>query len=411
MEEKWVRHSVVLSVAAALVLGIAAGPLWGAEEGGVEMLMTGAFLGPVFVYPLVLTAVNVIFLFCETRSPLFLKKGRTFEAVTLVLGMVYSMLALPLTNIVIADWTEQLRNRELHTPIWTQGILTVGLLAAVGIAGYLILSYGTLSKMPPLIPVCAMAGMYLGMAECIVWIVQVFRPDVVMAYLCLLPANAILIGIKVIRRKVKEWKTVQPEKMESFRTPWLEKWNRKLLDSSRWPAAAFLVMWPLLGILICILILCGQRPDSVIRAWTETSDWRLSLREAPQNIYQDEHYLCTVAAGGHPGLVRPLRRGVRHGHPVIVNRQLCIANAFEQVLEERTPRLHRRIRKFYDRYGFPIARHIHSPYAADAVYLLMKPLEWLFLAVLYLVEVKPENRIAVQYLPRPGKCDDISLHK
>ena len=99
-------------------------------------------------------------------------------------------------------------------------------------------------------------------------------------------------------------------------------------------------------------------------------------------------------------LVKRLRRGVRHGHPVIVNRQLCVANAFEQVLEERAPRLHGRIRGFYDRYGFPIARCIRSPYAADAIYLLMKPLEWLFLAVLYLVDVKPENRIAVQYLPK-----------
>ncbi|MFQ6805412.1 MAG: DUF6688 family protein [Lachnospiraceae bacterium] len=172
------------------------------------------------------------------------------------------------------------------------------------------------------------------------------------------------------------------------------------MNSSRWPAAAFLLMWPLLGVLICILILFGQRPDNAIRAWTETSDWRLSLREAPQNIYYDEHYLCTVAAGGHRRLVKPLRRGVRHGHTVIVNRQLCIANAFEQVLEERAPRLHGRIRGFYDRYGFPIARCIRSPYAADAIYLLMKPLEWLFLAALYLVDVKPENRIAVQYLPK-----------
>ena len=30
----------------------------------------------------------------------------------------------------------------------------------------------------------------------------------------------------------------------------------------------------------------------------------------------------------------------------------------------------------------------------------MKPLEWFFLAVLYAVDVKPENRIAVQYLPK-----------
>ena len=32
---------------------------------------------------------------------------------------------------------------------------------------------------------------------------------------------------------------------------------------------------------------------------------------------------------------------------------------------------------------------------------MMKPLEWLFLAVLYLVDEKPENRIAVQYPHAP----------
>ena len=122
-----------------------------------------------------------------------------------------------------------------------------------------------------------------------------------------------------------------------------------------------------------------------------------------ENLYYDEHYLCTVAAGGHRRVVKPIRMGVRHGHPVIVNRQLCIANAFEQILEERMPKIHRRIRHFYDTYGFPVARLIHSPYIADLVYILMKPLEWLFLAVIYAVDTKPENRIAVQYLAKSEK--------
>ena len=114
-------------------------------------------------------------------------------------------------------------------------------------------------------------------------------------------------------------------------------------------------------------------------------------------MHYDEHYLCTVAAGGHRRVVKPLRLGIRHGHRVIVNRQLCVANAFEQVLEERTPRFHRAVRNFYDRYGFPIARLIHSKYIADLVYFIMKPLEWVFLLVLYLTCTDPENRIAVQY--------------
>jgi hypothetical protein len=138
----------------------------------------------------------------------------------------------------------------------------------------------------------------------------------------------------------------------------------------------------------------------VIKAFTETSDWRLSQQIAPPNIGRDEHYLCTVAAGGHRKIVKPLRLGARHGHEVVVNRQLLIANAFEQLIEERMPSFHRLARFIYDKYGFPIAKLVRSPYLADAVYLLMKPLEWLFLMILYLFDVKPENRIARQYLPK-----------
>ena len=85
-----------------------------------------------------------------------------------------------------------------------------------------------------------------------------------------------------------------------FKNKYLEWLNRRLEHSAVWPAAAFLFMWPMLGIIICILILFGQRPDSAIRAWTETSDWNLSQRIASQNIFYDEHYLCTVAAKTNP---------------------------------------------------------------------------------------------------------------
>jgi len=89
--------------------------------------------------------------------------------------------------------------------------------------------------------------------------------------------------------------------------------------------------------------------------------------------------------------------GVRHGHRIVVNRQLLVANDFEQVLEEKMPKTHRLIRDFYDCYGYPISRHIKKAWQADLIYFLMKPLEWFFLLVLYLVDRHPENRIALQY--------------
>jgi hypothetical protein len=45
----------------------------------------------------------------------------------------------------------------------------------------------------------------------------------------------------------------------------------------------------------------------------------------------------------------------------------------------------------------------NNRFVADFIYLLMKPLEWLFLAVLYTVDRKPENRIAKQYLSRADR--------
>ena len=170
-----------------------------------------------------------------------------------------------------------------------------------------------------------------------------------------------------------------------------------LNNSKRWPLIAFIMMIPLLGIMICILMIFGQAPDAAIKAFTETADFRLSQKIPPQQLYYDEHYLCTVAAGGDRKVVKPLRMGIRHGHPVVVNRQLCVANAFEQVLEERTPRFHKAVRSFYDTYGFPVARLIRTKKAADIVYFIMKPLEWVFLVVLYLTDVHPEDRIAMQY--------------
>ena len=275
-------------------------------------------------------------------------------------------------------------------------------LGAVGTVGYLAVNCISLEKIPPLLLVLGMSAMYLGTFESMVWGLQVYQEPLDLCLL-LLPLNCVLVTARTVIAKVLEWKTLPPRISPAGQDS-LPGWCSRILDNfTLWPLTAFLLMWPLLGMIICLLLLLGQAPDAFIRAWTDTSDWSLSQQTAPQNLHFDEHYLCTVAAGGHRKVVKPLRMGLRHGHKVIVNRQLCIANAFEQVLEERTPRFHRAVRNFYDTYGFPVAKLIRSRYAADLVYLLMKPLEWFFLAVLYLTDARPENRIALQYLPLPPK--------
>lgn len=373
----------------------------------LESLFYGGFLGVILgaflVYPMVLTALNLMFLFRKDTAGIR-RTERYTELITIVLGVLYtglydSLFSDKSSGIQFrSNWYEVLQNRQLHTPIWTEAALTIAVISCVGILGYLLLSLRDSNRLPPLLTVSAISAIYLGIGMCVLWIIQVIGKEWLY---CLLPANCVLIGAKTIRRAVEEWRGQAENYSREWKNPYLRRFHDMLMDSSRWPVAALILMLPLLGVLIGILTLFGQQPDSVIRAWTETGDWSLSQQVPPPNVMFDEHYLCTVAAQGHPEVVKPLRAGVRHGHRVTVNRQLCIANAFEQVLEERAAWLHGPIRRVYDRYGFPVARLIRTQCAADLVYYMMKPLEWLFLAVLYLVEEKPENRIAVQYPHAP----------
>lgn len=160
-----------------------------------------------------------------------------------------------------------------------------------------------------------------------------------------------------------------------------------------------IALFPVAVLIQLVLVLFGQRPDSFIRVFIETSSFNYSMVPAPEPkvVAGDGHYLCTVSARGHKKIVKPIRAGIRVGRRITVNRQLLVANAFENILEQYIPRFHKTVRCWYDKYGYPISRHIQAKWEADIVYLLMKPMELLFLVVLYTVDKNPENRIHVQY--------------
>ncbi len=341
------------------------------------------------------------------------------DLVTVILGTALSFLyglILEVSGIQWkALWSEQLHNSEIHQPVWTGALPTVILLLVIGVTGYIMLLLRKMSETPPLITVLCMGAMYIGAGQLILFVIQIFKitkfegmafvshnfPLLETAPLMVLPFCCISMAARLIIRKIYEWNINEENDKEHFAGEGLiGGLNNMLCSSLSWPVAAIAAMIPLLGIILGILSLFGQYPDHVIRAWTETAQWNLSKMEAPPNVYYDEHYLCTVAAGGHDRVVKPIRMGERHGHRIVVNRQLLIANAFEQILEEKNPRMHRVIRNFYDKHGYPVARHIKTKAAADVMYIIMKPLEMLFLLVLYLVDAKPENRIAVQYMPK-----------
>jgi hypothetical protein len=153
----------------------------------------------------------------------------------------------------------------------------------------------------------------------------------------------------------------------------------------------------LLGAWTVLLGVFSHRASGALLVFTETCTHPLS-RLPLELVHRDCHYLCTVAARGHPGLVRPERLGVRGGRTIVVNRQLAVANAFEDLLHERWPRFGRLARRTYDALGLPVSRWIRWRLLADLVYLAMKPAEALFFAFLLLADPgDPEARIARMY--------------
>ena len=370
--------------AAALVFAVIYALVCGSNDFDLVVLLCVSI---VFL-PFVLTAENILLLTNKKRLTYKSIFMSLWELLSIAAGVYYTVTLAPLKNILFKDWYVQLYNNQKHSPVSSEHTLTLAVLFAVAVIGHICLRFIPQNKRPPLFSALCISSIYIGCALCVLWCIQISGSSF---FLFLFPINYIILSFRVIACEVLSAdKTAE----EQTKMPCISAF---LHNKSSLPVLALLLLIPLLGIIAVILLLFGQEPDSAIKLWTETADWTMSQKIAPENLPRDGHYLCTVAAEGHKKLVKPLRTGKRHGHEITVNRQLCIANAFEQLLSERTPHLHRAIRNFYDKTGYPIAKHIKTPLAADIVYIIMKPLEWLFLLVLYLFDTKPENRIATQY--------------
>jgi hypothetical protein len=184
---------------------------------------------------------------------------------------------------------------------------------------------------------------------------------------------------------------------KTYSNKYLNTINVFLATKSRNPIWIVLLLFPVFFLITLFLILFGQDTNSIIKVFTDTATWQLSQQTHPPILDHKGHYLCTVAASGNPEIVKPLRFGQRNGREIIVNRQLLIANAFEEMVQDFSPMLHHIIRKNYDKYGFNISKKINTTHLSNITYLLMKPLEWFFLICLYLFCNKPEQKINRQY--------------
>jgi hypothetical protein len=278
--------------------------------------------------------------------------------------------------------------------------LTIYLLIILCMAAYF---YAARRKKiaPPLVELVVNCLLLIGIALNLLISIQIYTEFSFLPFIGTIP-----IAMLMIMMLANNHQQVLQHLQEQAITPknGVEKLAWRLLSLNvfvKMPVLLVLCL-PVLAILAVLLLLTGQQPDSMVKAFTETYKHGFSqLDHLCDNVQCGGHFLCSVAAKGHKEIVKPTRLGIRNNNLILCNRQLLVSNAFEDLLQQKLPGLHKRIRSNYNRVGNVIHRYyfvFNKKWVCDVVYVLMKPAEWLFLLVLYTFDTKPENRIAQQYI-------------
>lgn len=297
-------------------------------------------------------------------------------------------------------------DHQCYSPLSRDHLLSFLLFFGLSFFSILVVSFKRL-QLPPLVITICLALIAIGIFVNISFILQVTNHDVYDIYgygnnsksttkiLTLVPIQIILISILLFISIVRE-KAKYNDKYV-FQNSFLNSINQILLRSRHIPLIALLLTLPVFVFITFVLLLFGQEVDSLVKVYTDTATWRFSQEQHPPILDHTGHYLCTVAAKGNPKVVNPLFIGQRNNRFIIVNRQLQIANAFEEMISSISPSLHRVIRSNYDNYGYNLSTLINNSMGSNLVFYLMKPLEGVFLVALYFYYVKPEKAIARQY--------------
>lgn len=367
-----------------------------------DLLVYGLIIVVGILIPGALTIMNFRNLCCQKQ-----KAVNSLSLVTLIVGGIDYFLLLCFSFMPSGEWNEAVFYSQTHYPISGNFGISIEVPVIVGVICLLLLLFLKPEKLSPIASASMVAGIFILNILQILIAIQISKQildtkDLMILLLRLLiyvyHFNILIISCIAIKKQIKyQLKFYESLPDTSVKTKFTSLLYSHINNIYKYSGLIFICLFVLIALLEVVFIIIGQGADGPVKAFTDTADWTFSKQIPPPPKEHEGHYLCTVAAGGHKKIVKPLRYGVRRGEKIIVNRQLCIANAFEDYIQEKAPKFHRFIRGLYDKYGYPISKHITTPTRADIIYILMKPLEWLFVAFLYLMDIKPEERIRRQY--------------
>ncbi len=365
-----------------------------------DLLFNIIFILIAVVIPGGMTILNCYNLFA--KSP---KKPKLAFWLTFLIGGLFYLLLYEISFETAGDWNEAVYTTQLHYSISTEyGPEAFYIPMLLGVFGMMLLCGCKTEKLSPLASAFAVGATVLFQVLQIAFAVQISNHvnESIEYLFYVYHANLFILAVSGMRTLMKEqvvyYESRKAGVNETEECSVKQRPLYRIVNTfSKYTVLIFVCLFFIIAVFEVLFLLFGQGLDAPIKAFTDTADWTFSKQIPPPPMEYDGHYLCTVAAGGHKKVVKPLRFGRRRGQKIVVNRQLCVANAFEDYIKEKMPRFHKAVRNFYDTHGYPLSKLITTPARADVVYVLMKPLEWCFLAFLYLFDVRPEERISRQY--------------
>ena len=116
--------------------------------------------------------------------------------------------------------------------------------------------------------------------------------------------------------------------------------------------------------------------------WGASLVWtRMHYLSLPDN--PPDCFVVTAALRGHKAVVGPLTTIERRGVSRPTNLQLRTFWQFEAIWQERSPHTHKWFRLIYNRLGPRVSRRIRTRLAADLLFVVLKPFEWIAALVVY----------------------------
>ena len=175
-------------------------------------------------------------------------------------------------GIGLTFYLYNLLNFSDYAPIASSSMLTIITILVIGVISYTIIRIKKV-KWSPLVIIVSMGGILICSIEMLIFIVQISNKLIstttsLMPFFVLFPLNYILCSLRAKREIIQTRKEELKEKENKVSI---------INDPNNWEIISVIFAIVIFIVMTGILMLFGQRADELIKAFSQTKGWLLSI--------------------------------------------------------------------------------------------------------------------------------------